>query len=108
MAWGPDILHCNDWQSALIPLYLRTVYAWDALFAETKTILTIHNLAYQGAFSADVARQLGFVEEDRRLMHQDDLHHGVFNYLKHGIIYADADNDSERDLREGDTDKGVW
>ena len=90
MAWGPDILHCNDWQSALIPLYLRTVYAWDSLFAETKTILTIHNLAYQGAFSADVAGRLGFVEEDRRLMHQDDLHHGVFNYLKHGIIYADA------------------
>lgn len=90
MAWGPDVIHCNDWQSALIPLYLRTVYAWDSLFEKTKTILTIHNLAYQGAFRAGVVDLLGFSEEDRSLMHRDDLHAGVFNYLKHGIMYADA------------------
>ena len=90
MGWGPDIIHCNDWQSALIPLYLRTVYAWDALFEETKTILTIHNLAYQGAYRSGVVGQLGFSEEDRSLIHQDDLYAGVFNYLKHGIMYADA------------------
>lgn len=90
MGWGPDIFHCNDWQTALIPLYLRTLYRWDELFAGTKTILTIHNLAYQGAFRSDVSWRLGFGEGDREQMHQDDLRRGLFNYLKHGIMYADA------------------
>ena len=90
MAWGPDIVHCNDWQTSLIPLYLRTLYSWDHLFAGTRTILTIHNLAYQGAFRADVSWQVGFAGEDRHLLHAEDLNRGVFNFLKHGIMYADA------------------
>ena len=90
MAWAPDVIHCNDWQSALIPLLLRTIYSWDTLFRDTRTLLTIHNLAYQGAFSASVIERLGFNESDRALIHQDDLRWGAFNYLKHGIMYADA------------------
>lgn len=87
MGWGPDILHCNDWQTALIPLYLRTTYNWDTLFSETRTILTIHNLAYQGAFRASVVDTLGFGREND-LLHREDLESGVFNYMKHGIMYA--------------------
>ena len=90
MGWGPDVVHCNDWQTALIPLYLRTLYAWDRLFDRTRTILTIHNLAYQGIFRSDVSRQIGLREEDRYLLHEEDLRLGLFNYLKHGIMYADA------------------
>lgn len=89
MGWGPDVIHCNDWQTALIPLYLRTHYGWDRLFEGSRTILTIHNLAYQGAFRAAVADHLGF-GPDRDLLHQEDLRSGVFNYLKHGIMYANA------------------
>jgi len=88
MAWAPDILHCSDWQSALIPLYLKTLYAWDSLFAKTKTIMTIHNIGYQGIFGTDAAYRLGL----GGFMHfLDDLDSraGRFNFLKCGIIHAD-------------------
>ena len=89
MGWSPDVIHCNDWQSALIPLYLRTLYGWDRLFEDTRTVLTIHNLAYQGAFRGSVVDHLGFADH-RSFLHQEDLRSGLFNYLKHGIMYADA------------------
>ena len=89
MGWAPDVIHCNDWQSALIPLYLRTLYAWDTLFADTKTILTIHNIAYQGAFRSSIVDHLGF-GENHSFLHQEDLRSGVFNYMKHGVMYANA------------------
>lgn len=89
MGWAPDIFHCNDWQSALIPLFLKTLYNWDTLFSGTKTILTIHNIGYQGMFSADVIKALN-LEAHRQMLPQEDLDSGVFNYLKTGIIYADV------------------
>ena len=46
----PQVIHCNDWQTALVPLYLKTLYRNDPFFEKTKTLLTIHNLAYQGVF----------------------------------------------------------
>ena len=51
-AWAPQIFHCNDWHTAFAPLLLKSVYAWDQLFAETRTVLTIHNIGYQGVFGA--------------------------------------------------------
>ena len=47
MGFAPDVFHCHDWHTALIPLYLKTLYAWDLLFANTRSVLTIHNIAYQ-------------------------------------------------------------
>ncbi len=46
----PDVIHCNDWQTALIPVYLKTHFNKDQFYKKTKTILTVHNLAYQGLF----------------------------------------------------------
>lgn len=89
MGWSPQIFHCNDWQTALVPLFLRTVYEWDRLFQATKTVLTIHNLGYQGVFPASAAGDLGLNEHTERL-HQDDLRAGVVNFLKTGLIYAHA------------------
>ncbi len=88
MAWAPDILHCSDWQSALIPLYLKSLYAWDSLFARTKTVLTIHNIGYQGVFGMDVAYRLGF-GAFTHLLDDLDTRAGRFNFLKCGIIHAD-------------------
>jgi starch synthase len=49
MAFSPDVVHAHDWHTALAPLYLKTTYAWDRQrFGRTRTVLTIHNLAYQG------------------------------------------------------------
>ncbi|MEO5617989.1 MAG: glycogen synthase GlgA [Candidatus Eisenbacteria bacterium] len=88
MGWGPDVFHVNDWQSALVPLLLRTRYRWDRLFANTRTLLTIHNLGYQGTFTRDLLPHLD-MGEDAGMLHQDDLREGRVNFLKHGILYAD-------------------
>lgn len=88
MAWAPDVLHCSDWQSALIPLYLKSIYAWDSLFAATKTIMTIHNIGYQGVFGMDEANRLG-LGGHTALLDDYDTRDGRFNFLKCGIIHAD-------------------
>jgi len=87
--WAPDILHCHDWQSALAPLYLKTVYAWDRLFERTRTVLTLHNLGHQGTFGTGVLDDLGLGDGAKRL-HQRDLADGRIGFLKTGIAYADA------------------
>ncbi|MGE0141891.1 MAG: glycogen synthase GlgA [Planctomycetota bacterium] len=89
LQFAPDVFHCNDWHTALIPLYLRTVYAWDGMFRRTKTLLTIHNIGYQGQFPARVIEDLGLAES-RSLFHQDDLRdRNEVNFLKTGLLYAD-------------------
>jgi starch synthase len=89
MGWAPDVVHVHDWHTALAPLYLRTAYAWDRLFARTKTALTLHNLGYQGVFGAQVADELGF-GADLSLLHQEDLAAGRFGFLRTGLLYADV------------------
>jgi starch synthase len=89
LGWAPDVLHCNDWHTGLAPLYLKAAYAWDRLFERTRTVLTIHNIGYQGVFAADVLQELG-LGAHAHLLHQDDLRAGQVGFLKTGIIYADA------------------
>lgn len=89
MAWAPDVFHCHDWQTALIPFLLRTQYAWDRLFQRSKTILTIHNIGYQGIFPVSAIDALG-LGAWRQMFYQDDVRAGVLNYLKTGIVYADV------------------
>jgi len=81
---NPDIIHAHDWHAALIPAFLKSdAYKNDPVFEKTKTALTIHNIAFQGAFAAATAVKLGFDEA-----HLD--HKGGTNYLKSGIVHADA------------------
>jgi starch synthase len=89
MGFAPDVVHCNDWQAALLPLILRARYSWDRLFAGAKTLLTIHNLNYQGIFHADVLPDTGLADS-RHLFHQDQLNDGRINFLVTGILYADG------------------
>jgi starch synthase len=89
MGWAPDIIHCNDWPTALLPLYLDSVYAWDRLFEKTRTVLTIHNLGYQGVFPAGILGDLGLADR-ADLFPQEDLQRGSINLLKTGILRADA------------------
>lgn len=88
VSWAPDIIHANDWQTALIPVYLKTVYAWDKLFQHTKTILTIHNIGYQGLFDAGIINDLGLADY-YRFFDASELYHGNLNFLRSGCMHAD-------------------
>jgi starch synthase len=88
MGFSPDIFHCHDWHTALVPLYLKSRYAWDRLFATTRSVLTIHNIGYQGVVGASVLDDLG-LEGAVHELHQDDLSAGRINFLKTGVLHAD-------------------
>ncbi len=89
LGFAPDIVHANDWQTALIPLLLKTAFSWDRLFAQTRTVLTIHNIGHQGSFDAKILPQTGLAD-DAHLLHQDQLREGRLNFLLTGILYANA------------------
>lgn len=83
----PDIYHSHDWQSALIPVYLKTVYANNSFFANKKSVFTIHNLAYQGLFEKE---SFNYTNLGWELFTFDKLEYwNKFNFLKSGIIYTD-------------------
>lgn len=83
----PDIIHCHDWQTALIPAYLKTLYRIDAFFHRTASVFTIHNIAYQGLFSKHSLFLAGFSWHD---FTPDKLeYYDQFNFLKSGLVYAD-------------------
>lgn len=86
--WKPDVIHVHDWQAGLIPVYLKTIYAEDSFLAGIRTVLTVHNLAYQGVFDKERFLKLNL---------PDDLFHptapfefyGKVNFLKAAILFAD-------------------
>jgi starch synthase len=90
LRFKPDIIHCNDWQTGLIPLYLKTIYASDRFFNNTATVLTIHNLGYQGLFPASVMPIIGLGLEFFRPERIE--FYGNVNFLKAGIVYSDILN----------------
>jgi len=89
MGWAPEILHVHDWHTALGPLLVRTTYSWDRLFAETKSVLTLHNLGYQGVYGSTLVNELGLGPFSEKL-HQEDLAGGRFGFLRSGLIWADV------------------
>lgn len=83
----PHIFHVHDWQTGLIPVYLRTTYAADPAFRSTATVLTIHNAAYQGLFPPATTEQLLFPWD---LFTMDKVEQfDRFNFLKGGVVFAD-------------------
>ncbi|HET9863277.1 MAG TPA: glycogen synthase [Steroidobacteraceae bacterium] len=89
MNFRPQIVHSHDWHAAFAPLWLRSNYRDDPVFADAKSVMTIHNIGYQGEFSAADVDDLD-LGPDAYLLHQDDLRAGRINALKHGILHADA------------------
>lgn len=85
--WKPDVIHCHDWQCGLIPAYLKTLYGSDPFFADTATLLTIHNLGYQGLFPAELFALTGL--SDELLTPVGIEFWGKMNFLKAGLVYAD-------------------
>jgi starch synthase len=85
--WLPDVVHCHDWQTALVPVLLRTQHAEDRAVRSLPVVFTIHNLAYQGVFEAAALQKIGLPDA---LFSMDGLEFfGKANFLKGGLIYAD-------------------
>lgn len=83
----PDVFHVHDWQAALIPVYLCTVYSADPMLSRAASVLTIHNAAYQGAFPPVTTERLLFPWD---LFTMDKLEQfDRFNFLKGGLVYSD-------------------
>jgi starch synthase len=85
--WPADVIHCHDWQTALVPVFLRSLYAADPLVKDLPVIFTIHNLGYQGHFPAAVQDRAGIPAE---VYHPAGLEfYGIINLLKGGLVYSD-------------------
>ena len=83
-----DILHCNEWQTALIPAYVKTLYANEEAFRPTGTVMTLHNIGYQGLFWT---HDLPFTGLGWELFTQQGIEFfGRINLLKAGIVFADV------------------
>ncbi len=83
----PDIIHCHDWQTALVPIYLRNLYLSDKFFEKTCAVLTIHNLGYQGHFPPHILPQIS-LHAGLFTIHTLEFY-GKVNILKGGIIFSD-------------------
>jgi starch synthase len=89
MQFAPDILHCNDWHTGLLPMMLKTSYGWDRLFQQTRSLLSIHNIGYQGIFAATSLTDVG-ISDITLHMQAEDLLAGNINWLKQGLFHANA------------------
>ncbi len=86
----PHVIHCNDWQTGLIPAYLRTIYRDDPFYAHTAVLFTIHNLAYQGNFSKEKLTLTGI---SPKVCTPDGVAFwGKMSFLKAGIVYSEMIN----------------
>lgn len=88
LRWRPDIIHCNDWQTGLIPLLTKGPYETDPFIGQTPTILTIHNLGYQGRFPASVVPDVG-IYGYQHLLHHRHVSGDHVGFLEAGILHAD-------------------
>ncbi|HEV8263049.1 MAG TPA: glycogen synthase GlgA [Burkholderiales bacterium] len=82
LQWKPDIVHCNDWQTGLTPVYLHYVPG-----ARAQTVITIHNLAFQGIFPADTTARLGLPSQAFSVNGVE--YYGKTSFLKGGLQFAD-------------------
>jgi starch synthase len=84
----PHIIHCHDWQAALVPVYMHTRFATDPTFIGPRTVLTIHNLGYKALFPPEALGEIGL---DSDLYHHERMEFfGDISLLKGGILYSDA------------------
>lgn len=95
----PEVIHCHDWQTGLMPTYLKTLYAGDSFFNKTKSVFTIHNLGYQGNFPPDSLGLTG-LSWDQFKMERLEFY-GKISFMKAALLDADTlTTVSERYARE--------
>jgi starch synthase len=87
--WSPDIIHCNDWHTGIVPNWMHTIYREDPFFADSATVYTIHNLAYQGIFGMRILEVAGVAEHGFLYPQITELAN-VVDIMARGILFADA------------------
>lgn len=102
--WKPDVIHCHDWQTGLIPVYLKEYAKIDSFFEGIKVLYTIHNLAYQGVFDKQIMDKIGLGWD---YFSVDKLEFwGKVNFMKAALCFADKINTvSERYSKEIQTEE---
>jgi starch synthase len=83
----PDVFHCHDWQTGLIPVLLRTLYAQDPAFRDSTTVFTIHNMGYQGLFPAEILPLLMLPWDLFTITRMEFF--GQVNFLKGALVFSD-------------------
>lgn len=86
----PDILHCNDWHTALAPVFLREFYQGMPLYENVSTIFSIHNIAFQGQFSAKVLEDICGLAHIPAAAYQLTCGHDAINFMQGALNYSDA------------------
>ncbi|MGA9348531.1 MAG: glycogen/starch synthase, partial [Anaerolineae bacterium] len=90
--WRPDVIHCNDWHTGIIPNWLETIYEDDPFFADTATVFTIHNLAYQGIFGPELLEFANLANYGLIPHPKNDELSRVVVLMARGILFADVIN----------------
>jgi starch synthase len=98
LGWQPDIVHCTDWMTALIPMYLKTTYKKDPIFKDTKSVFSVYNNGFNHTFDPSILEKAKMMDIDDAMM--KPLASGDFaGFIRMGMHYADVviRNDSEYD-----------
>ena len=99
LGWAPDIVHCNDWVTSLIPMYLKTTYKNDPIFQKTKSVFTIYNNVFSHRFGADLLDKVKMLDIDDSML--EDLKSADFaGFIKTGAAYADAVIRAEEEVKD--------
>ncbi|MHB1049275.1 MAG: glycogen synthase GlgA [Bacteroidota bacterium] len=88
LRWAPDVIHCNDWQTGLMPLLVRDNYGWDKLFERTAFLFAIHNIGYQGRFPQETLAK-GELRQDLYYPYGPLEFNNTVCMMKAGIIFSD-------------------
>src|SRR5205085_1058674 len=89
LGWSPDIVHCNDWMTSLIPLYLKTRYKKDPIYKNTKSVFTVYNNYFSHKFGGDILSKAIMLDIDDTML--KSLESADFEgFVKMGVEYADA------------------
>ncbi len=114
LGWAPDVVHCNDWMTSLIPVYLKTTFKNDPVFKSAKSVFTIYNNSFKHKFEGDIIEKVKMMDiEDSMLSNLKSADYQGF--IKIGAEYADvvikSDEDNADDLdklfAELDSDKKI-
>ena len=96
LGWAPDIVHCNDWMTSLIPLYLKTTYKNDPLFKDAKSVFTVYNNSFKHKFNNDLIEKVKMIDiEDSMLTNLQTADY--YGFIKLGLEFADAVIKAEED-----------